>query len=419
MNECRDYMELINRGLDNELTEDEGKLLKAHLESCPECKRFQSEMIEMLDALKSEELMEEFPAELSQRVHNALLETVKEDNAATNKAEGQDNKEKSKPGFFTKIFEGSIFSRFIIVGAMAAVMMIAVNMGGETGILNGFDKFNISDMGMKAAMDDTNSGDNLQRNSDMAPVADAENFAGNGAPETNGEPMYKTANIQVQSKSKIIKNANIGVKVTDVRGSVEGIKVIANKYGAFIDEENVYSYEENNSTRNSGDMTVRVPAEKLDGFLAEIKGSYEVTSMNITSQNVTKAYDDMEATLKNLKSRQEALRKLMSKANNMQDILNIDRELNSVKTQIDSLTSEKSYYDDEIKYSTVNISVMEGSPQKTVTDNVLKGIKDSLKLALNVFLKSLYLIAFLLPYLLVSFVIYIIFRKIYKQVGKK
>ena len=77
-------------------------------------------------------------------------------------------------------------------------------------------------------------------------------------------------------------------------------------------------------------------------------------------------YRDNESRLKNLQARRDRLRKLMDKeTDKLSDILEIDRELANVQTEIENLERMLKRQDVDVAYSTLNLSI---NPEPQIGD---------------------------------------------------
>jgi hypothetical protein len=93
-------------------------------------------------------------------------------------------------------------------------------------------------------------------------------------------------------------------------------------------------------SRQSAEWKVRVPVEKFKGFLAAVAKLGQLEDRNINSQDVTEEYYDLKTRIKNREAREAALRMMyddwQKKANKVEDILPIDREIAQVRESIES-----------------------------------------------------------------------------------
>ncbi|GAF98979.1 unnamed protein product, partial [marine sediment metagenome] len=111
----------------------------------------------------------------------------------------------------------------------------------------------------------------------------------------------------------VIRNANLTLVVNDPGQSTEDIGKMAREMEGFVVSSYVYqtTYAEDVMAVQAS-ITIRVPVERLDEALDFIKdGSIEVRSENVSGQDVTQEYIDLQSQLRNLELAEEELREIM------------------------------------------------------------------------------------------------------------
>jgi hypothetical protein len=100
-------------------------------------------------------------------------------------------------------------------------------------------------------------------------------------------------------------------------------------------------------------------------------------------------YSDTSAKIENLEARRNRLRKLLEfKTKNLNDVLNVDRELSRVQLEIDNLTRVQLGRDNDIKFSTVNLTL---NPEPQLGDSTQENwsLERSWKVSINGFLDTI------------------------------
>lgn len=131
-----------------------------------------------------------------------------------------------------------------------------------------------------------------------------------------------------------------------------------------------------------GTLTVRIPAEKLDDYLAAIAGAGNVTNRTVTTRDVTDDYLDITAHITALEAEYAELLNLYEKAgaaevsqSSVSILLSIRNRMTEVLAELDSYRGQKNLYDSQVDYSTVTLSVYE---VKTLTDVEEHGVFDQI-----------------------------------------
>ncbi|MBQ6753512.1 MAG: DUF4349 domain-containing protein [Clostridia bacterium] len=178
----------------------------------------------------------------------------------------------------------------------------------------------------------------------------AETKAFSGAPEQADSPK-----LTYTGNRKIIRNASLDLSTEKYSATLKAIGKATAELGGYIEASHETKYDNYAYTS----MTVRIPTEKLDEFLAKMDGAATVTSKSITSEDITASYIDTESHLKALRTEQDTLLELLSQANGLSEILEIQDRLTNVRSQIEYYQSLMNTYDNELEYSTVSIDVNE------------------------------------------------------------
>jgi hypothetical protein len=132
----------------------------------------------------------------------------------------------------------------------------------------------------------------------------------------------------------IVRTGNMQLVVEDVRASIDKINELAETLEGFV----VSSSSWREGERLVGFISVRVPVEDFTVALNALRGmAAEVISETTSSRDVTEEYVDLSARLRNLQATEEQLLRLMEKAEEVEDILQVQRELSRVSGEIEQL----------------------------------------------------------------------------------
>ena len=121
---------------------------------------------------------------------------------------------------------------------------------------------------------------------------------------------------------------------------------------------------------------------------------------------MTKAYTDLETRLKVKRDTADRLRELLrTRTADLPDVLNAERELARVTEEIEQMEGERRFYDQQVAFSTIALTVFE--PQALVEPGVFAPIGRALRDSAGVLAQSLagllYLLVFLAPWLVVLY----------------
>ena len=162
-------------------------------------------------------------------------------------------------------------------------------------------------------------------------------------PEPKPAPAPSPVNgkdISIDADRMIIRTANMQLVVDDVRDTMDRITELSESLGGFVVDSSSWKEGE----RIVGQITVRVPSSDFNYAMSVLREmAVEVNSESTSSQDVTEEYVDLEAQLRNMEATEEQLLKLMEKAEKVEDILGIQRELSRVQQDIERTKGRMQY----------------------------------------------------------------------------
>lgn len=189
----------------------------------------------------------------------------------------------------------------------------------------------------------------------------------------NGRKLIRTVSLSLETKEFDSVLTNLSTKTTELGGYIETSSVNGNSYS-------------HHSTRYAS-YVIRIPADKLNEFVEVVSELGNVTQKNESVEDVTLRYIDVESHKKALETEQERLLELLSKAENMEEILTIESKLSDIRYEIENYESQLKTMDNQIDYSTVSVYIDE---VERVTDTGEKGFFEEIK---ERFGNSLYIVA--------------------------
>ncbi len=151
---------------------------------------------------------------------------------------------------------------------------------------------------------------------------------------------------------KLIKKGDIEFRTDDLGKTKHAILVAVNKYNGYISSEKLYKYD----TENSINIVVRVPSDNFDNFLNEsTKGVKDFDKKDIDVRDVTEDFLDVQARLKTKKELENRYIELLKKAQKISEILEIEKEIGSLRLEIESIEGRLNYLKNQVGFSTLNI----------------------------------------------------------------
>jgi len=150
----------------------------------------------------------------------------------------------------------------------------------------------------------------------------------------------------------IIQDTSLSLVVKDVPGVISQIEVTAKGFGGYL----VNSYLSKPETAASGNIVIRVPEGKRTEVLTALKKfAVKVVSESVSGTDVTDEYVDLQARLDILNKTKAKFEEISAKAFTVNDLLNVNRELINVQSQIDSIKGQQKYYEQSAKLSKITV----------------------------------------------------------------
>jgi len=152
----------------------------------------------------------------------------------------------------------------------------------------------------------------------------------------------------------IVRTGEITLAVEDIPAAIDNITAMADGFGGYVVSSMVWKERE----RLFGTISIRVPAEYFDVAMKALRGlAVDVTSEHSTSKDVTEEYVDLSAKLKNLEATEEQLLRIMEKAETVEDILDVQRELTKTRGEIEQTKARMQYLERTSATSIINIQL--------------------------------------------------------------
>ena len=202
--------------------------------------------------------------------------------------------------------------------------------------------------------------------------------------------------------TKIIRDGRIGIVIADGSFSkgVAGVTQIARRNGGFV-------LESSSRDERSGALTLRVPAKNFDDTMLALRAlsgqlDGEVEFQDITGQDVTAEFIDLQARLDILKSRRELLLDIQADATSTSEILRLAALIEDVQLEIENTQGRLNFLKDQVAEATIKVEVRERDVQREDpgSDPENPSLADSFELAVQGFLRIIGAVVVGLGYLI-------------------
>lgn len=152
----------------------------------------------------------------------------------------------------------------------------------------------------------------------------------------------------------VIQESTLSLLVKKVTETQKAINEKVKQLGGYMVNSSVSHPEEVEAA--TGSITVRVPQERLDETLDYFRNlAVKVVSENLFGRDVTDEYVDIEARLATLLKTKAKFEEILEKAERVDDILRVQKELVSLQTQVDNLKGRQNYLEKSAEMSRVTV----------------------------------------------------------------
>ena len=128
------------------------------------------------------------------------------------------------------------------------------------------------------------------------------------------------------------------------------------EFNGYLSDENVTEYNDKIEYR----VTIRVASEKFEQVIERIsQNAKKLDSKNIYSLDVTEEFIDIEARLNTKKELEKRYLELLKQANKVDEILSIEKEIGTLRSEIESFEGRLNYLKNRVSLSTLTVMFYE------------------------------------------------------------
>ncbi|MEO9869778.1 DUF4349 domain-containing protein [Ekhidna sp.] len=231
----------------------------------------------------------------------------------------------------------------------------------------------------------------------------------------SGSSMRKASSPSQQQQEaiekKVIKTGGISYGVESTKEEYSRLSNFLKKYDAYIGSEN----ESKGYDRINYNINIKVPPQHFDALIADITKDKKVENRWVNTDDVTERYYDLQSRIENKKKLEERYQEILKKADNVRDILEVERNLNQVRVEIESLQGQFKLLSHKISYSNLDVSFYELLPYELDGEQrpgFAKRLLNSLSAGWQGFLTFMIYLLALWPFGILAFIIIKVVQRI-------
>ena len=174
------------------------------------------------------------------------------------------------------------------------------------------------------------------------------------APKTARGGGTGTESVRLAPAQAIVYTADLTMRAGNVARSAAEAKSIVTAAGGYVGNENAV---EDPGSRPSATLTFKIPSARYQGVLDQL-GSSRIggrVSLRQQADDVTQEVADVTSRVTSAKATLASFRKLLDKAESVDDIVQLEQEISTREADLESLQARQRSLSEQTSYATVTL----------------------------------------------------------------
>lgn len=169
----------------------------------------------------------------------------------------------------------------------------------------------------------------------------------------------------------VIVNGSATLEAADPLATAGEVATLASSLQGRVDSRSTSTWD----GHPWASLTVRVPPAQLDAFLQRLGDLGELTSTDLSAQDVTVQVADLQARIDSLTASIQRLEELMARAESITDLVAVETQLSARQAELEGLQAQQRALSDATALSTVFLTIREpgqdGGPTRDLWDQIV------------------------------------------------
>jgi len=157
----------------------------------------------------------------------------------------------------------------------------------------------------------------------------------------------------IRDETKVVYTGSLQLVVEDVDAALVRASGLVRGAGGYV----AASERTSDGDNPVATITYRIPAERWESVIEQLRAlGQKVAGERTSAVEVTGQLVDLEARIRNLRATEAALQAILSRAERIADILEVQRELTTVRGEIEQLDAQRASLEDQATYGTLAVT---------------------------------------------------------------
>lgn len=176
-------------------------------------------------------------------------------------------------------------------------------------------------------------------------------IAGKMMPISAVPPMINSYGMDTSSVRMVTKTTSLSLKVANVSETLRKIETLTTQWGGFVVSSSASALDD----VGSGSISLRIPTTQREVALTELRNAgVSLVSESTDGADITDQYQDTTEQLRILTETKTKVEALLNRAGTVADMLDAQRELMNLQSQIDSLKGHQEYLAKSAEFTLIN-----------------------------------------------------------------